>query len=326
MRRDVIGSGRPASTCRGISRRDLLSGAGALAWSWAGAPKSEAATDTPALAVTIDDFELRDTPGLGGAARHQAILDALDRYKIKACGFPAGKYIDNREGADHLRVWAGRGHLLGNHSYTHPYFSGSNPPALAPELQQAESLLTPYPTFRKLFRFPYLAEGKMRESRDRMRDILRQTGYRNGYVTIDTSDWYIAARLVARLQADPAADLAPYRKYYLDHLWNRAEYYDGLAKRVLGRSITHTILLHHNLAGGLFLADALAMFGARGWRLADAADAFAQPLFASQPDIVPAGQSLIWALAKEQGGFEAKLRYPGEDDSYEKPGMDALGL
>jgi hypothetical protein len=35
---------------------------------------------------------------------------------------------------------------------------------------------------------------------------------------------------------------------------------------------------------------------------------------------------LIWALAKESGKFEKELRYPGEDDVYENPRMDALRL
>jgi len=31
-------------------------------------------------------------------------------------------------------------------------------------------------------------------------------------------------------------------------------------------------------------------------------------------------------LAKETGGFDKELRYPGEDDVYENPKMDALKL
>jgi peptidoglycan-N-acetylglucosamine deacetylase len=31
-------------------------------------------------------------------------------------------------------------------------------------------------------------------------------------------------------------------------------------------------------------------------------------------------------LAKETGKFDGLLRYPGEDDRYEKQKMDALGL
>ena len=42
--------------------------------------------------------------------------------------------------------------------------------------------------------------------------------------------------------------------------------------------------------------------------------------------ILPAGESLIWALAKESNKFDRSLRYPGEDGDYEKPKMDALGL
>jgi hypothetical protein len=34
----------------------------------------------------------------------------------------------------------------------------------------------------------------------------------------------------------------------------------------------------------------------------------------------------MWAAAKASGRLEGQLRYPGEDDTYEKPPMDALGL
>jgi hypothetical protein len=44
------------------------------------------------------------------------------------------------------------------------------------------------------------------------------------------------------------------------------------------------------------------------------------------PKIVPAGESLIWALAKETGKFDKVLRYPGEDSEYENAKMDKLGL
>jgi peptidoglycan-N-acetylglucosamine deacetylase len=49
-------------------------------------------------------------------------------------------------------------------------------------------------------------------------------------------------------------------------------------------------------------------------------------VFDRQPNNVPAGESLIWALAKETGRFEDRLRYPGENDTYEKPILDQLRL
>jgi len=41
---------------------------------------------------------------------------------------------------------------------------------------------------------------------------------------------------------------------------------------------------------------------------------------------VPAGESIIYALAKQTGKFDGQLRYPAEDGAYEDPRMDALGL
>jgi hypothetical protein len=68
------------------------------------------------------------------------------------------------------------------------------------------------------------------------------------------------------------------------------------------------------------------MFRAKGWGIVDAEEAFSDPVFTREPDTVPAGESLLWALAKETGKFESRLRYPGEDDVYEKPLLDRLHL
>jgi len=48
-------------------------------------------------------------------------------------------------------------------------------------------------------------------------------------------------------------------------------------------------------------------------------------VFRNQPQIVPAGESLIWALAKEDGAFNERLRYPGETGT-SKGENGALGL
>jgi peptidoglycan-N-acetylglucosamine deacetylase len=162
--------------------------------------------------------------------------------------------------------------------------------------------------------------------RDAVRAFLKQHAYRVGHVTIDASDWAIDDRLTARLSKDPGADLKPYRDFYLNHMWERALYYDGLAQKVLDRRVKHTILMHYNLLNALFLGDLLEMFKRKGWKLIDAEAAFEDSVFAAKPNIVPAGESIIWALAKETGKFEKVLRYPGEDSEYENKAMDKFGL
>ncbi len=189
-----------------------------------------------------------------------------------------------------------------------------------------EDVLRGYSGFRKYFRFPALKEGQTRELRDRFRSFLALHGYRNGSVTIDASDWYYNQRLLARIEAEPGFDVTLYRQPYLDHIWDRAQFYDQISRDVLERSVPHTLLIHYNLLNSLFLGDLLAMFRSRGWGVIDAEEAFADQVFTRQPDTAPAGESLIWALAKETGRFENRLRYPGEDDVYEKPTLDRLGL
>lgn len=51
---------------------------------------------------------------------------------------------------------------------------------------------------------------------------------------------------------------------------------------------------------------------------------FADPIYREQPQVLPAGESLLWSLAKAKG--VTGLRYPAEDDVYEKPILDKLGL
>jgi peptidoglycan-N-acetylglucosamine deacetylase len=310
-----------------FDRRQVLAAVGASAGLVAGA--TAAATRSlaaPGLAITVDDFDLSDTPLLIGEARDTAIRATLKRHRVKAAGLVAGKYIDVTLAPRVLQRWSSDGHLIGNHSFSHSYFGGDDPDGFMADILKCEPLLSAYTGFRNFFRFPYLAEGKTAAGRDAMRALLVAHGYRNAHVTIDTSDWYIDNRLKARLKADAKADLAAYRRFYLDHLWERATYYDGLAQSLFGHSIDHTILLHHRLTTALFLDDALTMFRRRGWRIVDASNAFSSPAFAQVPNALPAGQSLLWALAKSDPRLADQLRYPGEDGDYEAPKMDALKL
>jgi peptidoglycan-N-acetylglucosamine deacetylase len=83
-------------------------------------------------------------------------------------------------------------------------------------------------------------------------------------------------------------------------------------------------LLHHNLINALFLNDVIQMFRDKGWTLIDSEVAFEDPVYSVHPDILPAGQSILWALAKQKN--VPGLRSPGEDDVYEKPILDRLHL
>ena len=130
--------------------------------------------------------------------------------------------------------------------------------------------------------------------------------------------------MVKRLRENPNADISGFRDFYLNHIWERAQFYEKLSMEINGRHIKHTLLLHHNLAAALFIDDLIKMFKEKGWEIVSASEAYEDPIYKEIPKY--AGESLIYAQAKEAGKYENILRYPAEDSRYEKDIMDKLGL
>jgi peptidoglycan/xylan/chitin deacetylase (PgdA/CDA1 family) len=282
----------------------------------------------PQISITMDDFNWQNPVRLSGADRNRALLSTLDAHKIKAALFVVGRNIEDEQGKRLLSAWDNGGHLIGNHTYSHRNFASPTTTLAdyAEDILRAESLLKEFPRFRKYFRFPMLKEGESEAKRDGLRKFLSERGYQMGYVTIDNSDWLIDQRLTERLRSNPTADTKPYRDYYLEHMWDRAQYYDSLAQRVAGRAVPHTILTHFNLLNALFLNDLMQMFESKGWEWIDAETALSDPLYSKFPKIIPAGESIVWALAKENGTIAKSLRYPAEDGDTELARIKKLGL
>jgi hypothetical protein len=259
-------------------------------------------------------------------AANVRLLAAAKKYRVQFGLFVIGRNVESETGQGIVRSWKDAGHMIANHTYSHHAYAVTTFEEFSADMLKAHAVLGPYLSKPLFFRFPALKEGDTAGKRDRFRAFLKDRGYRNGHVTIDASDWYYDMRLRDCLSKNPGFDATRFRQPYLDHLWDRAQFYDGLSKTVLERSVPHTLLVHYNLLNSLFLADALEMFKQKGWRIGGAATAYRDPVFQRVPQTVPAGESLIWALAKETGKFESQLRYPGEDDVYEKPILDRLGL
>jgi len=259
---------------------------------------------------------------------NKRILGALKVHQLNAALFVCGMRVDRPEAKGLVAEWNDAGHLICNHSYSHLMFTD---PAVtysefAADFIRNEPIITPYRQRTQLFRYPFLKEGDTAEKRDGFRSLLKARQYKVGHVTIDDSDWYVDQRIRERLEKDPKANLEPYRNYLVAHLLDRAAFYRKLSVEAIGREIPHTLLVHYSYMNALFLPAVLEAFDQAGWEWIDANRAYEDPVFQHAPQSLPAGESLVWALAKESGKFDSILRYPGEDDKYEKPKMDALGL
>ena len=287
-----------------------------------------ASAPRPQLALTIDDPALELGPYMHWPEANQRILELLRQRQLNAALFVCGKRVQGASGHQLLRDWNDADHLICNHSYSHPNFNlpETTYSRFVSDFQNNEQLLSAFQNRTKLFRYPFLKEGDTAEKRDGFRAFLKQSDYRVGYVTIDTSDWYVNERMQDALQRDSRISRVPYRDYLISHLLDRTVFYRQLSIDVLGHDIPQTILLHYHMLNALFLPDVMNAFEQKGWEWIDARKAFDNPVFLRQPKTLPAGESLIWAIAAEDGRFKDRLRYPGEDDIYEKPKMDRLGL
>jgi len=284
----------------------------------------------PKISFTFDDGITTDIAGFKFEDWNRMILDALEQAGLKAVFFVTGSNKLDKKGAILLKSWDEMGHRIGNHSFTHPNFNSQMRTVsdFEKELRQTDKVISKFSHRIKRFRFPYLKEGGDARKVNRIRKILAENQYSNGYVTVDCSDWYINARLIKRIgeKGLERTRIDEFRKFYLEHVLDRAKYYEKLSFELNQRHISHTLLLHHNLTSALFLADLIEAFKGLGWEVVDADLAYDDQIFQTIPEAEFAGESLIWSLAKQSGQYQGSLRYPAEDSRYEAPKMDKLGL
>lgn len=284
----------------------------------------------PKISFTFDDGITKDILSYKFEDWNSMILNTLEKENLKSVFFVTGSNKIDQKGAYLLESWSNHGHLIANHTFTHPYFNSEKLTVkdFEEELLKTDKVISKYDTYTKLFRFPYLKEGNTQEKIDGFREILEKHDYKNGHVTIDASDWYVNNELIKCIKKEgkESPKIEKYKAFYLQHMLERAKYYENLSFEMIERRITHTLLLHHNLTSALFLGDLIKRFEEEGWEVIDADIAFQDKIFEEIPKTNPAGESLIWALAKESGNYEDHLRYPAEDSRYEIPKMKAIGL
>ncbi len=305
-----------------MKRRHFLSGL-AIAPFVACAPNVITKTK-PRFAVTMDDFGLSFDKVLSPAVRNERILETFAKHNHKAAGFVTGRFVDSVLGGAVVQSWSDASHLIGNHTYSHMNSSETPAEIVKADILQNHKFLSGFATYKKIFRFPFLAEGGTPEKVTLYRDFLKREGFQNAAVTIDSIDWYTTSRLEKRLQENENADTTAYRDYYVKAVLEMSQHFQNLAEALGYGSLPHSMLMHHNVLNGLYLNDVLKAMKAEGWDLMDAADVFEHPFYKLEPETPNRGRSQLSVLAQEKG-----LNVSGFPQAYSGFGektMDALGL
>jgi peptidoglycan-N-acetylglucosamine deacetylase len=269
------------------------------------------------VALTFDDGLDPDAEPRAGAW-NDALLVALREAEVTAMVFPSLRHTGGAAGRALMARWSAAGHGVGNHTSRHRSLGAkaTTLESFIADVQEADAAFSALARWQPMLRFPYLKEGATVAMRDGMRAWMRAHGYRPAPVSVDTSDW---AYNEAYLQVlDRGSDAARQRLIaaYTAHLLDRATYYDRLAHAVQWGESPHVMLLHVSALNAAALPQVVAAFRAQGWRFELPEVAFADPLYRQQPEVLPAGESIVWSLARQAG--VTGLRYPAEDDVYER--------
>ncbi|HEX8263138.1 MAG TPA: polysaccharide deacetylase family protein [Allosphingosinicella sp.] len=258
------------------------------------------------IALSFDDVPRRPGAFLTPDQRTQGILSGLAAAKVEqAVFFVTTGNLDKPEmkgGEARIMMYSGAGHLIANHSHAHRRLSQVAAEAYLEDIDRASAWLRNRPGSRPWFRFPFLDEGRAdKAKRDAVRAGLAARRLANGYVTVDGADWNMEALTVAAHEAGKHMDMKALRELYVETMVGAANFYDGLARRTLGRSPAHMLLLHETDLAALFLPALVEALRKDGWKIITADEAYADPIAEAAPDTPSAQGTRIEAMAWEKG-------------------------
>jgi peptidoglycan/xylan/chitin deacetylase (PgdA/CDA1 family) len=267
------------------------------------------------IALSFDDAPRGAGPMFSGAERAAQLIKSLrEANSAPTVFFVKTSGMETEEGRARIEQYAKAGHLIANHTHSHWWLNRTETDLYLADIDQAESLLQDLPNRRPWFRFPYLDEGRPIAQRDAMRQALQERGLKNGYVTVDNFDWYLARQWQRAVEEGRWVNHQALKTVYLDMLVSAVEFYDELAVSHMGRSPAHVLLLHENDLAALYVDELIERLRSLGWEIISPDIAYADALADYQAQTLFAWQGRIAAIASDQGVPHGELRHDSSDE------------
>lgn len=230
------------------------------------------------IALSFDDSPNLRNGYLTSDERSAMLLNSLAEHSVEQVAFFSVSYTLNQQSSSRLRAYSNAGHIIANHTHSHPNADETELQGYIQEIATAHQALKDFPTFKKWFRFPYLSEGADVAKRDGIRQYLHSEGYFNGYVTINTFEWYIESLFLDAIKQGKTVNLKKLEDFFVDTMIEGIEHYDTLSQQVLSRSPKHVLLLHETDVTALFTGALITKLRTNGWEIINIEDAYKDPI------------------------------------------------
>ncbi|WP_162178355.1 serine hydrolase [Parvularcula oceani] len=257
------------------------------------------------IALTFDDVPRAEGAFFGQDERTRRLIGALDEAGVEQAAFFLNPGMladaDKRGGTARIAAYVEAGHVIANHSMTHPRLQAVPLDAFIADIDAAESWLEGREGRRQWFRFPYLdAGGPDTDKRDAVRAALAERNLLDAWVSVNASDWWIDDAASKAVAEGRALDMNALRDFYVARHVEAADFYDDLARRTIGRSPAHVMLPHETDLAALFVDDLVAALREAGWEIVSADEAFADPVYREAPEVPFAQGTLFEQMAWAQ--------------------------
>jgi len=247
------------------------------------------------LLLTLDDLPLVSAnyfTRAEQARQFRAILDAIEKHGARGVFFANGERIRPQD-EPLLDELVRRGHLVGNHTFSHPSLNDVPVEEYQADVLQNDRALARWIKAPKYFRYTFLQTGVTRAVRDQVARFLKAEGYRAVPVTIDTDDWDFNLEYTRAVKRGATEEAAAVVRRYRDTVARNAATGRAEARGKLGRDIAHVLLLNMNLLNADALDPLLADLAAAGFSFATPEETLADPVYALEDDYF-GPQGLTW--------------------------------
>ena len=234
------------------------------------------------MAITIDDGPFVNGRS-GSYLQHADARTTVFLQTLRKHGAPAVLFVYERQleaggpGEQAARTallerWVADGHVLGNHTFSHPDANALTAAAYQEDIAKGERvtlrLMAGRGAYQKYFRHPFTHTGDTTEKKASIDAFLAARGYVVTPHTAENADWMFNGPYVRAADAGNASERDRIAAAYLAHTSHVVEFAEQASEQVFGREIPQVLLLHANDVTGTQLDAVLRALTARGYSFA----------------------------------------------------------